>query len=194
MVNRRKTAVVVLSGVAGVALVGGSLTLATTASADTHRHRSHGHRHGARPPMKPPVRPSLTPTAGPAPTLSATPTATPTRPPTPGPTSIPTPGPTATPTSGPGCSTFAGDPATVARPGVGQVTVTVKVCDGKLNLVTSTQSQSNWDDNEPALPAMDKLSLSYALTDINMVNYSGATLTSTAYRTSLASALDKAGL
>lgn len=193
MVNRR-TAFVVLGGVAGTALLGGSLKFAIPASADAHRHHPPSHRHTARPP----VRPTMSPTVTPAPTMTASPTAGPTVSPTAGPTTSPTAGPTAiptlTPTASPACATASGNATTVASPGVGTVTVTITICDGTITAATSTQTQSNWEDNELALPAMDQLTLTYAQTDINMVNYSGATLTSQAYRTSLTSALSKAGI
>jgi hypothetical protein len=74
------------------------------------------------------------------------------------------------------------------------VTVTIKVCDDAVSTASSALSQSNWDDNTAALPALDQLAVQYYQSDITKVHYSGATLTSDAYQTSLKAALSKAGL
>lgn len=93
--------------------------------------------------------------------------------------------------SDPACITATGDPAEVVEPGIGEVTVTITLCDGVISTASSALSQSNYGRNKRALRAMDELTLEYALTDINMISYSGATLTSEAYRASLQSALTK---
>jgi hypothetical protein len=82
----------------------------------------------------------------------------------------------------------------VGGPGVGAVTVTLKVCGSQVSSASSTLSESNYSKNSSALPAMDKLAVQYATSNINMVNYSGATYTSQAYRDALKSALSKAGI
>lgn len=91
----------------------------------------------------------------------------------------------------PTCVTAVGDPAAVVEPGIGEVTVTITMCDGVVSTASSALSRSNYGRNKRALLAMDALTLEYALTDINMVAYSGATLTCEAYRASLQSALEK---
>jgi uncharacterized protein with FMN-binding domain len=82
----------------------------------------------------------------------------------------------------------------VASPGTGTVTVTIKVCNGAISSATSTLSQSNWPANTAALPALNSLTPQYYKTNISAIHYSGATLTSNAYQSSLRSAISKAGI
>src|SRR5512133_1722956 len=106
----------------------------------------------------------------------------------------PSPSPIVTPPpSTPVCTTFAGDATKVARPGIGAVTVTLAFCDKSLASATSSLTQSNWAANTRALKALDSLALKYYATDVSKIHFSGATLTSKAYQTSLTSALKKTG-
>jgi hypothetical protein len=72
--------------------------------------------------------------------------------------------------------------------------VTIKVCNGTISSASSSQSQSNWPNNTPALPALNSLTPQYYKTNISAIHYSGATLTSNAYQSSLRSAMSKAGI
>jgi hypothetical protein len=72
--------------------------------------------------------------------------------------------------------------------------VTIKVCDGKLSTSTGTLSKSNWDANTAALTKLNSLAVQYYASDMSKITYTGATLTSNAYKASLSSALTKAGL
>lgn len=177
---RRKTTAVV-GGLAGSALIIG-MRLAIPASA------SEGPA-AAEPLVTPTTSPPPSCCPTPSPTASLTPTAT-RKPPTATP-KTPTGGPTTPPAR---CETFTGDAATITRPGVGAVTVTLAFCDKVLVRATSTQTQSNWAANARALKAMDTLTLAHYATNLSMIHFSGATLTSRAYQTSLKSALAKAGL
>jgi hypothetical protein len=94
----------------------------------------------------------------------------------------------------PSCSTVSGSGQRVASPGTGTVTVTIKVCNGTISSATSTLSQSNWSNNTAALPALNSLTPQYYKTNISAIHYSGATLTSNAYQSSLRSAISKAGI
>jgi len=94
----------------------------------------------------------------------------------------------------PSCSTVSGSGQRVASPGVGTVTVTIKVCNGAISSASSTLSQSNWSNNNAALPALNSLTPQYYKTNISAIHYSGATLTSNAYQSSLRSAISKAGI
>jgi hypothetical protein len=94
----------------------------------------------------------------------------------------------------PSCSTVSGSGQRVASPGVGTVTVTIKVCNGAISSASSTLSQSNWSNNNAALPALNSLTPQYYKTNISAIHYSGATLTSNAYQSSLRSAMSKAGI
>jgi hypothetical protein len=94
----------------------------------------------------------------------------------------------------PSCSTVSGSGQRVSSPGTGTVTVTVKVCNGAISSATSTLSQSNWSNNTAALPALNSLTPQYYKTNISAIHYSGATLTSNAYQSSLRSAMSKAGI
>jgi hypothetical protein len=94
----------------------------------------------------------------------------------------------------PPCKTTSGSGISVESPGIGTVTVTIKVCNGVISSASSTQSQSNWENNGPALPALNSLTPQYYKTNISAIHYSGATLTSKAYRLSLQSAMTKAGV
>ncbi len=76
---------------------------------------------------------------------------------------------------------------------IGAVTVTLALCDKALATATSSQTQSQLGANPKALKAMDTLTLKYYAIDISKIAYSGATLTSQAYRASLTSAMTKAG-
>jgi len=82
----------------------------------------------------------------------------------------------------------------VASPGIGAVTVTIKVCGGVLSTSTGSLSQSNLPANTQAIPALNTLAVQYYKTNISMIHYSGATLTSNAYQASLQSAMAKAGI
>lgn len=92
------------------------------------------------------------------------------------------------------CTSDTGNPARVSSPGIGSVTVSVRVCAGAVTTASSSQSRSNWDANGAALPALNSLAVKYYKTDISKIHYSGATLTSNAYQASLRSALSDAGL
>ncbi len=92
------------------------------------------------------------------------------------------------------CATDTGGAARVSSPGVGNITVSVRVCGSTVTSATSSQSRSNWDTNSAALPALNTLAVKYYKTDISKIHYSGATLTSNAYQASLRSALSEAGL
>lgn len=102
-------------------------------------------------------------------------------------------------TSGPAtttaaCTTASGAATQVASPGVGTVTVTIQVCGGAIKTASAVQSRSNWDPNTAAIPALNKLAVADYKTNFAAIHYSGATLTSTAYRASLRSAMSKAGI
>lgn len=161
---KRRTTVAVVGGLAGSALVVG-LRLALPAAAAEH-------------PAAVGPEASLSPSPPPA---SCCPAPSPTPPGTPEPSS-------------PTCQTFTGDAVKINRPGIGAVTVTLGLCDKALATATSSQTQSNWAANPKALKAMDTLTLKYYAIDISKIAYSGATLTSQAYRASLTSAMTKAGL
>jgi hypothetical protein len=75
----------------------------------------------------------------------------------------------------------------------GTVTVTVKVCDGNISISSGKVDNGNWDANDQAIAALDKLAVEYGMTDISKLHFSGATMTSRAYQTSLRSALSNAG-
>ena|SRR5215475_6711811 len=119
-------------------------------------------------------------------------------------TSAPRPGSRTTPAGGGGgggtttapatCTSVRGNGADVSSPGIGTVTVTIKVCNGAISSASSTQSQSNWSKNSSALPALNSLTPRYYKTSISSIHYSGATLTSNAYQSSLRSAMSKAGI
>lgn len=127
-------------------------------------------------------------------TPSATATSEPTATATSEPTATATATATATPTATSSCTTATGDAATIVSPGAGTVTVTIKVCDGVLTTSTGTVANGNWDANTPALASLDTLAVQYYASDMSKLTYSGATLTSNSYQTSLQSALSKAGL
>jgi hypothetical protein len=74
------------------------------------------------------------------------------------------------------------------------MTVTIKVCGGAISTAAGSLSQSNWSKNNAAIPALNTLAVQYYKTDLSRVHYAGATLTANAYRTSLKSAITKAGL
>jgi len=94
----------------------------------------------------------------------------------------------------PSCSNVTGSGVGVASPGIGTVTVTIKVCNGAISSATSTQDQSDWSNNTAALPALNALVPQNYKTNISAIHYSGATLTSHAYQSSLQSAMSKAGI
>jgi hypothetical protein len=89
---------------------------------------------------------------------------------------------------------MSGNAANVASPGIGAITVTIRVCGGVLKTATGAQSRSNWDTNATAVPALNPLAVRYYKTNFSMIHYSGATLTSTAYQASLRSAMTKSGI
>jgi uncharacterized protein with FMN-binding domain len=94
----------------------------------------------------------------------------------------------------PACRTATGNAAGVASPGIGTVTVTIKVCNGAITTSSGSQSASNWNRNAQAVPALNTLAVQYYKTDFSKIHYSGATLTSNAYQSSLRSAMSKAGI
>ena len=111
--------------------------------------------------------------------------------------STPATGQTTRPPANPPASTCATDTGTASRvssPGVGSITVSIRVCGGSVTSATSSQTRSNWDANSSALPALNSLAVRYYKTDISKIHYSGATLTSNAYQASLRSALSQAGI
>jgi hypothetical protein len=89
----------------------------------------------------------------------------------------------------PACTTATGNPVNVARPGIGAVTVTIKVCNGAITSSTGSLSQSDWSRNTSAIPALNSLSVQYYKTSFAQIHYSGASLTSNAYQASLRSAM-----
>lgn len=93
-----------------------------------------------------------------------------------------------------GCRDVAGDPATIGSPGVGDLAVTIKICGTAVTSASATLSQSNWKANDKAIPTMNTQAVAYHRTDLSQIAYSGATYTAAAYRTSLKSALTKAGI
>jgi uncharacterized protein with FMN-binding domain len=112
---------------------------------------------------------------------------------TPGTTTAPAPPQTTT--HAPSCKTVSGNPASLKSPGVGAMTVTIKVCDGALSTSSGALSRSNWEPtNKQAMPVLNSLVVKYYKTDLSQIHYSNATLTSNAYQTSLKSALGKAGI
>lgn len=208
----RRGSALVLSTIAGTALLVGA-RYATAARDDAAgiaagRGATHGESGSGTG-----ADPSVTPTGsapGPSPDPSASPSqsqppatsppAGQSRPPgsqaAPAPTragggSTPTTAPPAAPAT---CVTAAGNPAKVASPGVGDMTVTIKVCGGALTASTGALNQSNWSANNQAIPAMNSLTVKYYAADISRITYSGATLTAKAYQASLKSAIAKAGL
>ncbi|MGC9665177.1 hypothetical protein ACNTMW_01315 [Planosporangium sp. 12N6] len=92
------------------------------------------------------------------------------------------------------CTTATGDPTAVSKPGVGAVTVTIKVCGGAVSTASGTLSQSNWSKNTSAIPALNTMAVQYYKTGLSQIHYSGASLTSAAYQASLKSAMTKAGI
>lgn len=96
--------------------------------------------------------------------------------------------------SAPACTTSTGSAASVSRPGVGAVTVTIKVCGSVVSAASGTLSRSNWDRNTAAIPALNAMAVKYYKTGFSQIHYSGASLTSAAYQASLKSALSKAGI
>lgn len=166
-------------------------------SGSARRHHWRRHWWGWRRPNCPSTPPSGSPTTSPtgspttSPTASTTPSSTP--PSSKPPTSVP---PSSKPPTSPSpsCTTAAGAASNVESPGVGAVTVTIKVCNGQLTSSTGSISQSNWSANTAAFPALDTLAVQYYKTDVTKIHHSGATLTSKAYQASLKSALTKAGL
>jgi len=105
-------------------------------------------------------------------------------------------GPAATTTTAaaPTCTTKSGSASAISSPGVGTVTVSIQVCGGVLKTATAAQSRSNWDKNTAALPALNSLTVANYKTNFSAIHYSGATLTSKAYQTSLRSAMTQAGI
>jgi hypothetical protein len=98
------------------------------------------------------------------------------------------------PPATPACTTVAGDPSNVSRPGIGAVTVTIKVCGGTISTASGALSQSNWSRNTNAIPALNTMAVQYYKTNFAQIHYSGATLTSNAYQASLRSAMTRAKL
>lgn len=93
------------------------------------------------------------------------------------------------------CTTATGAGSTVVAPGEGSVVVTIKVCSGAITSATATISKSNWEpQNTNAFAALNRLTVQYYKTDMSKITFSGATLTSNAYKTSLRSAMGRAGI
>lgn len=93
------------------------------------------------------------------------------------------------------CSTVAGAATAVAKPGVGQVTVTLEVCAKAVKSATAAISESNWEPkNTNAFAALNPLAVQYYKSDTSKITFSGATLTSNAYQASLKDAIAKAGI
>jgi hypothetical protein len=114
--------------------------------------------------------------------------------PAPGRSAAPSKVASAPPPAPPACTTVSGDPANVSRPGVGAVTVTIKACGGTISTAAGSLSQSNWNRNTNAIPALNTMAVQYYKTNFAQIHYSGATLTSNAYQASLRSAMTKAKL
>jgi hypothetical protein len=98
------------------------------------------------------------------------------------------------PPAPPACTTATGDGAAVSKPAVGAVTVTIKVCGGAISTASGSLSQSNWSRNTNAIPALNTMAVQYYKTNFAQIHYSGATLTSNAYQSSLRSAMSRAGV
>lgn len=128
--------------------------------------------------------------AGPA--ATGVPSAPPTTRTTPGRSAAPSKAASAGPPAPPACTTVTGDPVNVSRPGIGAVTVTIKACDGSISTAAGSLSQSNWNRNTNAIPALNTMAVQYYKTNFSQIHYSGATLTSNAYQASLRSAMTKA--
>jgi len=92
------------------------------------------------------------------------------------------------------CSTVTGAAKAVSSPGVGSVTVTIKVCNGAITSASGSLSRSNWGRNSQAIPSLNSMAVKYYKTDISKIHYSGATLTSNAYQNSLRAAMSQAGI
>jgi hypothetical protein len=128
----------------------------------------------ARPSAKAPAKPAASATGGTAPKPAATTKTTAAAPVT--------------------CRTATGSAAGIVSPGQGTVTVTVKVCGGKISSASSVMSGYNYtSNNDAAHPKLDSLAVTYGMTNISKVYVGGVTLTSHAYQTSLKSALAKIG-
>jgi uncharacterized protein with FMN-binding domain len=77
----------------------------------------------------------------------------------------------------------------------GTAFVTIKVCGGAITEVSGGVMMSNYEPtNSQAIPALNQLALRYYKTGISMIAYSGATETAAAYRKSLQSAMEQAGI
>jgi hypothetical protein len=131
---------------------------------------------------------------GPAAAVTGAPSVPPATHAGPGRSTIPSKAASAGPPAPPACTTAAGDAVAVSRPGVGAVTVTIKACGGAISTATGSLSQSNWNRNTNAVPALNALAVQYYRTDFAQIHYSGATLTSNAYQASLRSAMTRAKL
>jgi len=140
--------------------------------------------------------PGVPATSG-APAASAAPgsSAAPAKP-TGGTTAGPTPTKATTTTAPPAstCTKANGSAVGISKPGIGTITVTITVCNGAITTSAGAQSASNWDKNGPAVPALNSLAVKYYKTNFSAIHYSGASLTSAAYQSSLRSAMGKAGL
>lgn len=145
-------------------------------------------------PASAPAAPAGSAAAAPVATKSTAATRKTTAPAAPRTTTPATTQPAAPTTAAPACSTASGVASTVVSPGVGAMTVTIKVCGGVVSSSTGALSQSNWSLNNQAIPQLNTLAVQYYKTDISKLHYSQATLTSNAYQASLKSALSKAGI
>jgi len=148
----------------------------------------------ASPSTSPSASASPSPSPSSKPTPSTTPTAKPSKPPTPRPSQSPKPKPKPTPTaskpSGPS-GVFIGTKETNPY-GAVQVTMTVK--NGVITQITATYPTDGDSGtiNKRAVPVLRKEAL--AAQSANIDSVSNATYTSTGYKASLQSALDKAGM
>jgi hypothetical protein len=149
---------------------------------------------GGTGPTEPTRGPSDGPSGSAAPAATAVPSAPPASRATPGHSTTPSRAASAGPPAPPACVTVAGDAAAVSRPGIGAVTVTIKACGDAVSTATGALSQSNWSRNTNAIPALNTLAVRYYRTNFAQIHYSGATLTSNAYQTSLRSAMARAKL
>jgi hypothetical protein len=92
------------------------------------------------------------------------------------------------------CTKVQGNAVNVPEPGTGTVTVSVSVCNKAISSAAAALSRSNYQKNSSAIPALNAMVVRYYKTGISQIHYSGATLTSGAYQSSLRSAMSKAGI
>lgn len=178
---KRRTTAAFLGGIAGSALFVGLRLAIPAAAAD---------QVAVGDDLLPAATPSVSGTPQCCPPAPTNPPLLPTKPPA---TGTPTPVPSAS-RAADKCYEYAGDPSTVVRPGVGNVVVTLYVCNNKLVRASATITQSNWAANAATFNYLNKVCVENYKADISRLNYSGATLTSNSYKTSFRAALKKAGI